>query len=537
MQRLTAIWCRLIGLCLLFLLSTTTAMGKVTYFSQQRATHQQIVDAVRNSPYASPWLKQNANAVANLAINVESGGYLHLYNGSCCFGVLQLNHRNIRAYAHMSPEQYKLASLQTQLNAWSKLTTDGLRNPVVRRLMQMKTFDGRPVTGELVLACVQLGVGNCQKMLNSGRCGGFRDINKTSICDMADRMAKGRGTPIQPIEDGDLESASDAEKLDPGNNPVDASVLDQIMDTFRDGTGKWVTALTTAASWLFWSLAAISVVYTGIDLVFRKDDIAAFFAETIRLILFIGFFWWLLQNGFAISESIINSFNQLGVEAGTGGETQKTAGFVQSLFDMWNRAAAANSIRAVKIPDLIDITNAASWLNPELFVAILMMVVTFFALVLIAINYALLYIAAWIYMTAGLFVLGFGGGRWTSDMAISYYRQLLNIGLQLMTMMLMMAIGKNIITSMVSQTEGFMLFHYTVLLLVGLTLAILCTKVPPMVGSLAGGSGNEGIGFSAKSVVGSMLNAALMLLGGVGLVRQALKEVSARNRAQQQQQQ
>lgn len=140
-------------------------------------------------------------------------------------------------------------------------------------------------------------------------------------------------------------------------------------------------------------------------------------------------------------------------------------------------------------------------------------------------------------MTAGLFVLGFGGGRWTSDMAISYYRQLLNIGLQLMTMMLMMAIGKNIITDMVSQTEGFMLFHYTVLLLVGLTLAILCTKVPPMVGSLAGGSGNEGIGFSAKSVVGSMLNAALMLLGGVGLVRQALKEVSARNRAQQQQQQ
>ena len=536
MQRLTAIWRRLAGLCLLLLLlPTTAAAGGIVYYSNQRASREQIIESIRNSPTADPWLRQRADLVYKLVSRVESGGRLHVYNGSCCFGLYQLNRSNIRHFAHMSPDQYKLASLQTQTNAWMALTSQALNNPVVRRLMRMKTFDGRPVTDELILACGQMGVGNCEKMLNSGRCGGFRDINKTSICDMADKMAGGRGTPVDPQDIP--ENASDTEKLDPGNNPADASVLDRIMETFRDGTGKWVTALTTAASWLFWSLAAISVVYTGIDLVFRKDDIAAFFAETIRLILFIGFFWWLLQNGFAISESIINSFSQLGVEAGTGGETQKTAGFVQSLFDMWNRAAAANSIRAVKIPDLIDITNAASWINPELFVAILMMVVTFFALVLIAINYALLYIAAWIYMTAGLFVLGFGGGRWTSDMAISYYRQLLNIGLQLMTMMLMMAIGKNIITDMVSQTEGFMLFHYMVLLLVGITLAILCTKVPPMVGSLADGSGSEGIGFSAKSVVGSMLNAALMLLGGVGLVRQALKEVSARNRAQQQQQQ
>ncbi|WP_392423480.1 P-type conjugative transfer protein TrbL [Eikenella halliae] len=534
MQRLTAIWWRLIGLCLLFLLSTTTAMGKVTYFSQQRATHQQIVDAVRNSPYASPWLKQNANAVANLAINVESGGYLHLYNGSCCFGVLQLNHRNIRAYAGMSPEQYKLASLQTQLNAWSKLTTDGLRNPVVRRLMQMKTFDGRPVTGELVLACVQLGVGNCQKMLNSGHCGGFRDINKTSICDMADKMAKGRSTPIQPIEDEDLESGKAAEANAP---PPDPGVLDKVMEIFRGATDQWVTALTTAASWLFWSLAAISVVYTGIDLVFRKDDIAAFFAETIRLILFLGFFWWLLQNGYAIGSAIIDSFSQMGVSAGSGGATQKTAGFVQSLFDMWDRAKESSTIQAIRLPPIQEANNIMAWINPELFIAILMMAITFLALALIAVNYVLLYAAAWIYMTAGLFVLGFGGGRWTSDMAISYYRQLLNIGLQLMTMMLLMAVGKSIISNMVGSNEGFVLFHYMVLLLVGITLSILCTKVPPMVGSLVGGSGNEGIGFSAKSVVGSMLNAALMLLGGVGLVRQALKEISARNRAQQQQQQ
>ena len=317
MRGLTAIWRRLAGLCLLLLLLPTTAAGKIVYYSNQRASREQIIESIRNSPTADPWLRQRADTVYRLVSRVESGGRLHVYNGSCCFGLYQLNRSNIRHFAHMSPDQYKLASLQTQTNAWMALTSQALRNPVVRRLMRMKTFDGRPVTDELILACGQMGVGNCEKMLNSGRCGGFRDINKTSICDMADKMAGGRGTPVDPQDIP--ENASDTEKLDPGNNPADASVLDRIMETFRDGTGKWVTALTTAASWLFWSLAAISVVYTGIDLVFRKDDIAAFFAETIRLILFIGFFWWLLQNGFAISESIINSFSQLGVEAGTGG--------------------------------------------------------------------------------------------------------------------------------------------------------------------------------------------------------------------------
>lgn len=147
-----------------------------------------IADAIRNSPTANAWLKQNAQAVAQLAINVESGGNTAAYNGSCCYGVLQMNTRNIDKYAKVTAEQYRQLGLQSQINAWAALTSDAMQARAVQNLLALGTFDGRAVDGNLVLACVQLGIGNCQTMINSGKCSGFADRNGTTICSMADRI-------------------------------------------------------------------------------------------------------------------------------------------------------------------------------------------------------------------------------------------------------------------------------------------------------------------------------------------------------------
>lgn len=162
-------------------------------------TSGQIIAAVQAAPGGTTWLRANAEAVANLAIRVESRGNTEAYNGSCCFGVLQMNRTNIRAYTDLTPEQYRFADLQTQINAWVRLTADAMRARAPSTLAAMATFDGRPVDGNLVLACVQLGIGNCQRMINSGSCSGFADRNGTTICSMADRLAgvtnPGTGTP------------------------------------------------------------------------------------------------------------------------------------------------------------------------------------------------------------------------------------------------------------------------------------------------------------------------------------------------------
>lgn len=148
-----------------------------------------IAAAIQNSPSASTWLKQNAQAVAQLAINVESGGNTTAFNGSCCYGVLQMNRTNIARYANVTPEQYQQLSLQEQVNAWTQLTSKAMQSTAVTDLLALGTFDGRTVDGNLVLACVQLGIGNCQTMINSGKCSGFADRNGTTICSMADKIA------------------------------------------------------------------------------------------------------------------------------------------------------------------------------------------------------------------------------------------------------------------------------------------------------------------------------------------------------------
>lgn len=150
-------------------------------------TAAEVANAVRSSPTASTFLRNHADEIGALAIRVESGGNTNAYNGSCCYGVLQLNTANILASGY-SVAQYRAASLQDQVNAWSRIQSQALRDPAIQRLQRMSTFDGQPVDAAMLISCAQLGQGNCRRMIESGRCNGFADSNGTTICDMAATM-------------------------------------------------------------------------------------------------------------------------------------------------------------------------------------------------------------------------------------------------------------------------------------------------------------------------------------------------------------
>src|SRR5690349_704688 len=93
------------------------------------------------------------------------------------------------------------------------------------------------------------------------------------------------------------------------------SVLDNILDRYHTAASAWQTVITDRASWLFWLLVTISMVWTFGRMALRRADIGEFFAEFIRFTVFTGFFWWLLVNGPAFATSIISSLKQIGSEA------------------------------------------------------------------------------------------------------------------------------------------------------------------------------------------------------------------------------
>ena len=291
----------------------------------------------------------------------------------------------------------------------------------------------------------------------------------------------------------------------------DAQKFSIIEQQFKDNAQKWSDVLVQRATWLFFTLGAISLTWTGIQMVFRKGDIADFFAETVRFILFFGFFLWLLQNGIDIGTSIIDSFVQLGESAGQTGPITPSD-VILLAFKLW--ADTFNSTRQLG--------------GAQLLAGILMLVLTTVFIALIAINFLLLKISVWLYLYAGVFVLGFGGSRWTSDMAVAYFKQLLNIGLQLMTMILMIGIAKDVMGQATAAVASMALFKFVVLLLVAITLFILSNKVPQMVGSIAGGSGSNGVGaFGGGAVMAAtaaMTGAALELAGFAKAVRELKKD-------------
>src|SRR5689334_19645253 len=75
-----------------------------------------------------------------------------------------------------------------------------------------------------------------------------------------------------------------------------AGLMDTVLERYRNAAAGWADVFNRAATWLFWTLAVISLSVTGGFMALRKADISEFFAEFMRFILSIGFFWWILAN-------------------------------------------------------------------------------------------------------------------------------------------------------------------------------------------------------------------------------------------------
>jgi len=249
-----------------------------------------------------------------------------------------------------------------------------------------------------------------------------------------------------------------------------------------------------AATWLFWTLGTISFTWTMGMLALRKADIGDFFSEFIRFTLFFGFFYWLLQNGPYFAETIISSLRQIGDNAaGTTGLSP--SGVVDIGFMIWKQA----------------VSNLSGWSPIDSFVGTVLSASIMLALAIIAVNMLLLLISGWILMYAGIFFLGFGGSKWTSDMAINYFKTVLGVAVQLLVMILLVGIGNDLLTSFYGKMSKATLNfeELGVMLVFCLALLILTNQVPKMVaGIVSGGGGGAGVSsFGAGAVAGAALGA------------------------------
>lgn len=277
------------------------------------------------------------------------------------------------------------------------------------------------------------------------------------------------------------------------------AMLDQVVTEFASKAANWKTAIMDAATWLFWTLGTISLVWTGGTLVMKRADIGEFFAEFVRFILFFGFYLWLLRNGPDFADSIIRSMQQLGSKA-TGISSVTPSGIVDVGFMIFQQ----------------HVKNSSVWSPVDTVIGAILSLGILLLLATIAVNMLLVLVSSWCLMYLGIFFLGFGGSRWTSDMAINYYKTVLGVGVNLLVMVALVGIGNDLLTGFYAKmSKGTLNFEEMgVMLVFCLALLLLINRVPPLVSGIITGGGVGAAGglgnFGAGAVVGAGMAAAGM---------------------------
>ena len=280
---------------------------------------------------------------------------------------------------------------------------------------------------------------------------------------------------------------------------ADTGIMDSVMGKYQQAASAWGARMVSYGSWIFWGLALISMVWTYGMMILRKADIGEFFAETIRFFGTLGFFYWILLNGPAISDAVIKSMWMMGSAAAGGASSFTPSGITDIGFDIFFKALDESSTFS-------PVDSAA---------AIIISGCVLVVLALVAVNMLLLFVSAWILMYGGVVLLGFGGSRWTSDIAITYYKTVLGIGVQLMGMVLLVGIGKTFIDqAYAGMSEGINLKELGVLGITAVVLLYLTNKIPPMLAGIVGGASTGGVGgFGAGAAMGAAVAAAGIAAG------------------------
>ena len=276
-------------------------------------------------------------------------------------------------------------------------------------------------------------------------------------------------------------------------------LLDNILYRFSNNASMWSHTILSYARYLFWSLATISMVWTYGLMALRKADIQEFMAETVRFLVVLGFFYWILDNGPAIATAIMDSLRKLAANASGIDARVSPSDIVDVGFDIVSKA----------------IDNSSIWSPAATTVGLIVAGIILIVLALVSINMLIILITAWILTYGGIILLGFGGGRWTQDIAIQYYKTVLGLALQAFTMILIIGIGKSFVDQYyAAMAKDILLKEMFIMLVVAVILLVLINKIPPVLAGIVSGGGSGGGGGGGLGLGGA--------LGAAGIAGAAL---------------
>jgi len=300
-----------------------------------------------------------------------------------------------------------------------------------------------------------------------------------------------------------------AESLPVGGKIVSFTLFDSIDTEAKAQSSTWFNTILGLVKPTFLALATIEICWAATIWALEKDNLNSLAVEFIKKIMFIGFFYALLQYAPEWIPTITGTFQQVGQTAARTSAVTTDGIIALSLAVIelvWSKAPTGGW------------TDILSHLG-QIFIACFASIGIVIAYVVVAAQYFTLKIESYILFAAGAIFLGLGSSSWTKEYVSKYLNYAINVGVRLLVLILILSLTLSAVTKKGDSFE----FEYPrllELLAIAILQAILSIKAPEMAGALL----NGGIGLSAGSAMGAgssafstMKMAAGAAAGGAGL--------------------
>ena len=281
---------------------------------------------------------------------------------------------------------------------------------------------------------------------------------------------------------------------------------DVILNIFEQNTRSWQSALKGLAEGLFWLLVKIEIAWTAGRMVVRGADMGEWLSEFLNQILYIGFFYWLLEYAPQLASIVIASFQQAAERAA------QTSPF------MGSGTADPTGILITGLNAGFRIMKLGSGLTPGEIMpmeAVALMVVSSFAMM--AAFLIVVMVESYIVISAGVLMMGFGGSNFTRHYATAYARYAVSIGAKLFMIQLIAILGQRVFQEFNFMQTDDMAEAYKVMFImaaVAFVLSFLTFNIPSMVGGLL--TGNSQTSPHDLSHMGGRFHEASRMAGGEG---------------------
>ena len=274
----------------------------------------------------------------------------------------------------------------------------------------------------------------------------------------------------------------------------DTGAIQEIENLFRNAANQWPPVIMKYTAWLFWTLVTISWTWTFGMMALKGTNTVEIIAELTRRTILVGIFWWLLLSAPYLGEKIVGSFSFIGNQ-------------------LVGKPISATDIFDIGLSLGLSVLEGISWWKAGanlgyVLVAIFIVII----LALIALQMLLIVVQYYVFLNAGVIMMGFLGHEWSREYAINYFRLLLALAVKFFVMQVIVVLTMTLLDTWVKSSD-LTWVQVVVILPVLIVIYGLVKEIPAMAASMISGSDSTG-GAVASAIEGAAMMGALAASGG-----------------------